>query len=175
MSSRNINRSNQNRPMAHRTKCPPTRHPNSTSETNGSLSGRASARIAAARYARSEACRQREWASAPTTSTLGRTIVVAMVAAAAPTQPITGKESQPKSLAGLTTNDYEPRTFVAGHHGRPRGRESRMTRAVVVGGSLGGLMAAQVLRDLEWDVDVLERSAVPLQTALSKRSPERVR
>jgi hypothetical protein len=57
MSSRNINRSNQDRLMAHRTKCPPTRHPTSTSETNGSSSGRASVRIAAARYARSEACR----------------------------------------------------------------------------------------------------------------------
>ena len=38
-----------------------------------------------------------------------------------------------------------------------------MTRALVVGGSLGGLTAALVLRDQGWDVDVLERSAVPLQ------------
>jgi 2,6-dihydroxypyridine 3-monooxygenase len=38
-----------------------------------------------------------------------------------------------------------------------------MSRAVVVGGSLGGLTAALVLRDQGWDVDVLERSAVPLQ------------
>ena len=38
-----------------------------------------------------------------------------------------------------------------------------MTRACVVGGSLGGLTAALVLRDQRWDVDVLERSAVPLQ------------
>ena len=38
-----------------------------------------------------------------------------------------------------------------------------MTRACVVGGSLGGLTAALVLRDQGWDVDVLERSAVPLQ------------
>jgi 2,6-dihydroxypyridine 3-monooxygenase len=35
-----------------------------------------------------------------------------------------------------------------------------MTRAVVVGGSLGGLSAALVLRDQGWDVDVLERSPV---------------
>jgi 2,6-dihydroxypyridine 3-monooxygenase len=38
-----------------------------------------------------------------------------------------------------------------------------MSRAVVVGGSLGGLTAALVLRDQGWDIDVLERSAVPLQ------------
>ena len=38
-----------------------------------------------------------------------------------------------------------------------------MSRAVVVGGSLGGLTAALVLRDQGWDVEVLERSAVPLQ------------
>jgi 2,6-dihydroxypyridine 3-monooxygenase len=38
-----------------------------------------------------------------------------------------------------------------------------MSRALVVGGSLGGLTAALVLRDQGWDVDVLERSAVPLQ------------
>ncbi|MDT5116564.1 MAG: 2,6-dihydroxypyridine 3-monooxygenase [Mycobacterium sp.] len=38
-----------------------------------------------------------------------------------------------------------------------------MNRAVVVGGSLGGLTAALVLRDRGWDVDVLERSAVPLE------------
>ena len=38
-----------------------------------------------------------------------------------------------------------------------------MNRALVVGGSLGGLTAALVLRDQGWDVDVLERSAVPLQ------------
>ena len=38
-----------------------------------------------------------------------------------------------------------------------------MTRALVVGGSLGGLTAALVLRDQGWDVDVLERSAVRLQ------------
>jgi 2,6-dihydroxypyridine 3-monooxygenase len=35
-----------------------------------------------------------------------------------------------------------------------------MTRAIVVGGSLGGLTAALVLRDRGWDVDVLERSPV---------------
>ncbi|MCW2664548.1 MAG: 2-polyprenyl-6-methoxyphenol hydroxylase-like oxidoreductase [Mycobacterium sp.] len=38
-----------------------------------------------------------------------------------------------------------------------------MSQALVVGGSLGGLTAALVLRDLGWDVEVLERSAVPLQ------------
>jgi 2,6-dihydroxypyridine 3-monooxygenase len=38
-----------------------------------------------------------------------------------------------------------------------------MNRAVVVGGSLGGLTAALVLRDRGWDVEVLERSAVPLE------------
>jgi 2,6-dihydroxypyridine 3-monooxygenase len=38
-----------------------------------------------------------------------------------------------------------------------------MSRALVAGGSLGVLTAALVLRDQGWDVDVLERSAVPLQ------------
>lgn len=38
-----------------------------------------------------------------------------------------------------------------------------MSRALVVGGSLGGLTAALILRDQGWDVDVLERSAFPLQ------------
>jgi 2,6-dihydroxypyridine 3-monooxygenase len=38
-----------------------------------------------------------------------------------------------------------------------------MSRALVAGGSLGGLTAALVLRDQGWHVDVLERSAVPLQ------------
>ncbi|MDT5142268.1 MAG: 2,6-dihydroxypyridine 3-monooxygenase, partial [Mycobacterium sp.] len=38
-----------------------------------------------------------------------------------------------------------------------------MSRALVAGGSLGGLTAALVLRDQGWDVDVLERSAIPLQ------------
>jgi 2,6-dihydroxypyridine 3-monooxygenase len=36
-------------------------------------------------------------------------------------------------------------------------------RALVIGGSLGGLTAALVLRDLGWEVDVLERSARPLE------------
>src|ERR1700751_6476033 len=44
-----------------------------------------------------------------------------------------------------------------------RRRQGRMMRALVAGGSLGGLTAALVLRDQGWDVDVLERSAVPLQ------------
>jgi 2,6-dihydroxypyridine 3-monooxygenase len=38
-----------------------------------------------------------------------------------------------------------------------------MPSAVVVGGSLGGLTAALVLRDQGWDVEVLERSPVPLE------------
>src|SRR6202790_5880857 len=42
-----------------------------------------------------------------------------------------------------------------------RRRQGRMMRAVVIGGSLGGLTAALVLRDQGWDVDVLERSPVP--------------
>src|SRR6202012_1638120 len=44
-----------------------------------------------------------------------------------------------------------------------RRRDLSMSRALVAGGSLGGLTAALVLRDQGWDVDVLERSAVPLQ------------
>src|ERR1700736_5539113 len=42
-------------------------------------------------------------------------------------------------------------------------REGRMMRAIVIGGSLGGLTAALVLRDRGWDVDVLERSPNPLE------------
>jgi len=38
-----------------------------------------------------------------------------------------------------------------------------MRRVVVVGGSLGGLSAALWLRDAGWDVEVLERSASPLE------------
>jgi 2,6-dihydroxypyridine 3-monooxygenase len=38
-----------------------------------------------------------------------------------------------------------------------------MPRAVVVGGSLGGLTAALVLRDQGWNVEVLERSPAPLE------------
>jgi 2,6-dihydroxypyridine 3-monooxygenase len=38
-----------------------------------------------------------------------------------------------------------------------------VTRAVVVGGSLGGLTAALVLRDQGWDVEVAERSPIPLE------------
>ncbi|MDT5076353.1 MAG: 2,6-dihydroxypyridine 3-monooxygenase [Mycobacterium sp.] len=44
-----------------------------------------------------------------------------------------------------------------------RWRERRMTRAIVIGGSLGGLTAALVLRDQGWDVEVLERSPNPLE------------
>ena len=35
-------------------------------------------------------------------------------------------------------------------------------RAIVVGGSLGGLTAALTLRDVGWEVDLLERSPQPL-------------
>jgi 2,6-dihydroxypyridine 3-monooxygenase len=42
-------------------------------------------------------------------------------------------------------------------------REGRMMRAVVIGGSLGGLTAALVLRDQGWEVDVMERSPNPLE------------
>src|SRR5205823_5008198 len=46
------------------------------------------------------------------------------------------------------------------------GRPSRGTlipmRAVVIGGSVGGLTAALVLRDLGWDVHVFERSGSTL-------------
>ena len=45
-----------------------------------------------------------------------------------------------------------------------------MMRAVVVGGSLGGLTAALVLRDQGWDVDVLERSPNPLEKVTQTRS-----
>jgi 2,6-dihydroxypyridine 3-monooxygenase len=44
-----------------------------------------------------------------------------------------------------------------------RRRQGRMMRAIVIGGSLGGLTAALVLRDQGWDVDVLERSSKPLE------------
>jgi 2,6-dihydroxypyridine 3-monooxygenase len=36
-------------------------------------------------------------------------------------------------------------------------------RAVVIGGSLGGLTAALILRDQGWDVEVVERSPIPLE------------
>ena len=36
-------------------------------------------------------------------------------------------------------------------------------RAIVVGGSMGGLTAALLLRDLGFDVDVFERSPEPLE------------
>jgi 2,6-dihydroxypyridine 3-monooxygenase len=38
-----------------------------------------------------------------------------------------------------------------------------VTRAIVIGGSLGGLTAALVLRDQGWDVDILERSPNQLE------------
>jgi 2,6-dihydroxypyridine 3-monooxygenase len=40
-----------------------------------------------------------------------------------------------------------------------------MMRAVVIGGSLGGLTAALVLRDQGWEVDILERNPNPLKGA----------
>src|SRR6201988_392698 len=46
---------------------------------------------------------------------------------------------------------------------RSRQRKRRMMRAIVIGGSLGGLTAALLLRDQGWDVDVLERSPNPLE------------
>ena len=42
------------------------------------------------------------------------------------------------------------------------GSTTPQQRAIVVGGSLGGLTAALILRDLGWSVDVLERSTQPL-------------
>src|SRR4051794_25187803 len=42
-------------------------------------------------------------------------------------------------------------------------RHGIMSRAIVVGGSLGGLTAALILRDQGWDVDVVERSPIPLE------------
>ncbi|HEX6380013.1 MAG TPA: pyridine nucleotide-disulfide oxidoreductase, partial [Acidimicrobiia bacterium] len=38
-----------------------------------------------------------------------------------------------------------------------------MRRAVIVGGSLGGINAALWLRDIGWDIEVLERSGSPLE------------
>ena len=37
-------------------------------------------------------------------------------------------------------------------------------RAVIMGGSIGGLTAALVLRDNGWDVDVFERSSALLES-----------
>ncbi len=39
---------------------------------------------------------------------------------------------------------------------------AKRRRAIIAGGSMGGLYAALYLRQREWDVDVFERSAVPL-------------
>jgi 2,6-dihydroxypyridine 3-monooxygenase len=73
----------------------------------------------------------------------------------------------------VSANDNRAKSGQPGSHGhrpifdvlhrRSRGREGRMTRAIVIGGSLGGLTAALVLRDQGWDVDVLERSPNPLE------------
>src|SRR3954447_887623 len=72
-----------------------------------------------------------------------------------------------------SANDNRHETGDPGRHGcrsvsRVRAKSSRrrgrhMTRAIVIGGSLGGLTAALVLRDQGWDVDVLERSPNPLE------------
>ncbi len=47
--------------------------------------------------------------------------------------------------------------------GAMAGRHRRESRAAVVGGSIGGLTAALLLRDSGWDVDVFERSATVLE------------
>jgi len=44
----------------------------------------------------------------------------------------------------------------------PASASSRQRRAIVVGGSMSGLFAASFLRQIGWDVDVYERSAVEL-------------
>lgn len=72
----------------------------------------------------------------------------------------------------VSANDNRPHSGNGGNYGSllshvsAKGshlRQGRMMRAVVVGGSLGGLTAALVLRDQGWDVDVLERSPNPLE------------
>src|SRR4029079_17207257 len=47
--------------------------------------------------------------------------------------------------------------------GAMAGRHRRESREAVVGGSIGGLTAALLLRDSGWDVDVFERSATVLE------------
>src|SRR6266545_8003250 len=47
---------------------------------------------------------------------------------------------------------------VSRNWGGRRMREPKSRQAVVVGGSIGGLTTALLLRDLGWDVDVFERS-----------------
>jgi 2,6-dihydroxypyridine 3-monooxygenase len=76
------------------------------------------------------------------------------------------------AIAG-SANDNRRKNGDPGRHGRrpvfrvrAKGsyrRERHMTRAIVIGGSLGGLTAALVLRDQGWDVDILERSPNPLE------------
>jgi hypothetical protein len=75
-------------------------------------------------------------------------------------------------LIAATTNDNAAHCADPGDYGhgsisdvRAKGSrqwERGMTRAIVIGGSLGGLTAALVLRDQGWNVDVLERSPIPL-------------
>ena len=75
-------------------------------------------------------------------------------------------------VVAASTNDNAAKSADPGGNGHGpisdvRAKGSRqwkrgMTRAIVIGGSLGGLTAALVLRDQGWDVDVLERSPIPL-------------
>src|SRR6201999_3299210 len=58
---------------------------------------------------------------------------------------------------------YGHRPFALVRADCPHRRDGCMMRAIVVGGSLGGLTAALVLRDQGWEVDVLERSPNPLE------------
>jgi hypothetical protein len=70
------------------------------------------------------------------------------------------------AIAG-SGNDNRPQSGDRGNHGyclfshirakSSRRWDGRMMRAVVIGGSLGGLTAALVLRDQGWEVDILER------------------
>ena len=62
----------------------------------------------------------------------------------------------------------DPGRYGHAHPSPGRAKSSRewegpVMRAIVIGGSLGGLTAALVLRDQGWDVDVLERSPNPLE------------
>jgi 2,6-dihydroxypyridine 3-monooxygenase len=78
----------------------------------------------------------------------------------------------PAAIAG-SANDNRPQSGDGGSYGycllshirtkSSRRQPRRVMRAVVIGGSLGGLTAALVLRDQGWDVNVLERSPNPLE------------
>lgn len=41
---------------------------------------------------------------------------------------------------------------------------ARTRRAIIIGGSLGGLFAGNMLRSIGWDVDIFERSAGDLDS-----------